>query len=62
MYKWGGVTFALGMALILIEYLMARKKKGGFQSHDALRIWGLFWLTVFVSALVMGLIYITPSE
>ncbi len=62
MYRWGGITFALGMILIVIEYVMARKKKGGFQSHDGRRIWGLFWLTVFVTGLVMALVYMTPSD
>jgi hypothetical protein len=49
------------MALILIEYIIAKKKKEGFTRTDGRRIWGLFWLTLFVTGLVMVLIWMTPD-
>lgn len=59
MYLWGGITFALGITLILVEIIIAKKKKEGFTRTDSRRIWGLFWLTVFVSCLVMVLIWMS---
>ncbi|MBI4290930.1 MAG: hypothetical protein HY661_05555 [Betaproteobacteria bacterium] len=49
------------MALILIEYIIAKKKKEGFTRTDGRRIWGLFWVTLFVTGLVMVLIWMTPD-
>ncbi|MBI2959130.1 MAG: hypothetical protein HYY28_02355 [Betaproteobacteria bacterium] len=59
MYKWGGITFALGMALIVIEIIIAKKKREGFTRTDSRRIWGLFWLTLFVTGLVMLLVWMS---
>ncbi len=50
----------MGMALILVEYIIAKKKKEGFTRTDGRRIGGLFWLTLFVTGLVMGLIWMAP--
>lgn len=61
MYKWGGVTFALGMLLIASEIVIAKKKKEGFTRTDSRRIWGLFWITLFVSALVMVLVWMSEE-
>jgi len=55
--KWGSITFAIGIVLIIIEIYTARKKKEGFTPADKQRVVGLFWLTCFVTALVVGLIY-----
>jgi hypothetical protein len=60
-YKWMGITFAVGMALIVVEYMVARKKKEGVTPTDRQRIVGIFWLSVFASVLVGGLIWMTPS-
>lgn len=59
MWKWGGITFAIGVALVVIDLLMASKKKGGISPTDMKRIAGLFWLTLIVSGLVMGLIWVS---
>jgi hypothetical protein len=56
-----GITFAVGMALIVVEYMVARKKKEGITPTDRQRIVGIFWLSVFASVLVGGLIWMTPS-
>jgi hypothetical protein len=56
-----GITFAVGMALIVVEYMVARKKKEGVTPTDRQRIVGIFWLSVFASVLVGGLIWMTPS-
>ena len=53
MIQWGLVTFALGIGLIFVEYIMAGKKKGGVSATDKKSIVGLFWITVCVSGLVM---------
>ena len=58
MYKWGGITFAAGIALMIIEYFFARNKKEGFTPTDRQRIVGLFWLTCGATALVAGLIWL----
>jgi hypothetical protein len=56
-----GITFAVGMALIVVEYMVARKKKEGVTPTDRQRIVGIFWLSLFASVLVGGLIWMTPS-
>jgi hypothetical protein len=57
MYKWGSITFGIGILLVIIEIYFAAKKKDGIQPSDKQRIWGIFWLTCFATALVMGLIW-----
>lgn len=51
--QYGLVTFALGIALIIVEYVMAGKKKGGVSATDKKSIFGLFWIALGVSGLVM---------
>ena len=57
MIKWGSITFAIGIAIIILDIMMARKKKGGLTPTDRQRILGLLWLSMFASGLVMGLIW-----
>ncbi len=59
MLKWGSITFAIGIALIVLEIFVASKKKEGVQPQDRKRIVGIFWLTLFATALVTGLIWIS---
>ena len=59
MLKWGSITFGIGIALIILEIYVASKKKEGIQSHDKKRILGIFWLTLFATALVTGLIWLS---
>ena len=56
MIKWGAITFAIGFAIMIIDSIMARKKKEGFQPSDRQRILGILWISIFASGLVMGLI------
>jgi hypothetical protein len=56
MIKWGAITFGIGFAIMIIDIIMARKKKEGFQPSDRQRILGILWLSIFASGLVMGLI------
>lgn len=56
-YKWMGIVFAIGIALIYIEYRFAKKKKEGFTPIDRQRIVGIFWLTVFFALLVGGVVW-----
>jgi hypothetical protein len=49
------------MALIMIEIMMARKKKEGITPTDRKSMMGLFWLSVFASGLVMFLVYATSD-
>jgi hypothetical protein len=51
-----GIVFAAGIALMVIEYRFAKKKKEGFTPTDRKRILGIFWLTIFFSLLVGGTI------
>jgi multisubunit Na+/H+ antiporter MnhB subunit len=52
-----GIVFAIGIALIYIEYRYAKKKKEGFTPIDRQRIVGIFWLTVFFALLVGGIVW-----
>jgi hypothetical protein len=56
-YKWVGVTFAIGVALMIIEVRYARKKKEGFTHTDKQRVVGIFWLTLFFCGLVGFLVW-----
>ena len=56
-YKWMGIVFAVGIALIVIEVQFAKKKKEGFTPTDRKRVVGIFWLTVFFSMLVGGIVW-----
>jgi len=56
-YKWMGIVFAVGVALMVIEYRFAKKKKEGFTPIDRQRIVGIFWLTVFFSVLIGGIVW-----
>jgi len=60
-YKWMGIVVAAGIALMVIEYRFATKKKEGFTPADRQRIFGLLWLTVFFSLLVGGTIWATSD-
>ncbi len=57
MYKWGGITFAIGILLVILDTVFASKKKEGITPADKQRIRGLFWLTCIMTALVAGLIW-----
>ncbi|TMG72468.1 MAG: hypothetical protein E6H80_11710 [Betaproteobacteria bacterium] len=58
-YKWMGIVFAVGIALMVIEYHLATKKKEGFTPIDRSRILGIFGLTIFFCLLVGGVIWLT---
>ena len=57
MLKWAGITFGIGMLIILFEYHMAKKKKEGITWTDRQRMIGIFWLSVGMAALVAALIW-----
>jgi len=59
--KWVGIIFAAGIALMVIEYRFAKKKKEGFTATDRKRILGILWLTGFFALLVAGLIWMSPD-
>ena len=59
MLKWGSITFVIFIDMIILEIYMASKKKEGMQPHDKRRILGIFWLTLFATALVAGLIWMS---
>jgi len=58
-YQWMGIVIAGGVALMVIEYRFAKKKKEGFTATDRHRIVGLFWITIAMSLLVGGLIWLS---
>ena len=60
-YKWMGIVFAVGIALMVLEVYFAKKKKEGFTPTDRKRVVGIFWLTIFFSLLVGGIIWIAPD-
>ncbi|MGB5079412.1 MAG: hypothetical protein WBO23_01575 [Burkholderiales bacterium] len=61
MTKWVGIVFAAGIALMVIEYRFAKKKKEGFTPTDKKRILGILWITGFIALLVAGLIWMSPD-
>jgi hypothetical protein len=60
-YKWMGITFGIGMLLLVVEYMFAKKKKEGFTPTDRQRCLGIFWLSLLASALVGFLIWAAPD-
>ena len=54
-YKWMGIVLAVGIALMVIEYRFAKKKKEGVTPTDKKRIVGILWIAIFMSLLVGGL-------
>ena len=60
-YKWMGIVFAVGIALMVLEVYFAKKKKEGFTPTDRKRVVGIFWITVFFSLLVGGIIWVMPD-
>ena len=57
--KWMGIIFAIGVALMYIEYRFAKKKKEGVTATDRMRIRGIFWITIFFCALVGGVMWLS---
>ena len=58
-YKWMGIVLAVGVALMVIEYRFAKKKKEGVTSTDKQRVAGIFWIAIFLSLLVGTLMWIS---
>jgi hypothetical protein len=58
--KWAGITFAIGMLLVVIEIWHASRKKGGITPTDKQRIMGIFWISCVITGLVAFLIWIAP--
>lgn len=56
-YKWGAITFGIGMALVILEIYFASKKKEGIEPQDKVRIKGIVWFSFFAAGLVMLLIW-----
>ena len=61
-YKWMGIVLAVGVALMVIEYRFAKKKKEGVTPTDKRRIFGIFWITIFLSLLVGALMWLSPGD
>ena len=58
MMTWAGIVFGIGMLIILLEYNMAKKKKGGITWTDKQRMIGIFWVSIAAAAVVAGMIWI----
>jgi len=56
--KWGAITFGIGMALVILEIVMASRKKEGVTVTDRKRIVGMFWVIVVLTGLVMVLVWL----
>ncbi len=61
-YKWMGIVLAAGIALMVIEYRFAKKKKEGVTPTDKKRVAGIFWVTIFLSLLVGALMWLSPND
>jgi len=51
--KWGAITFGIGVALVIVEIYFAKRKKGGIESQDKKRIWGIVWFAILAPFAVM---------
>jgi hypothetical protein len=60
-WKWAGITFGVGIVLLILDVYMSSKKKGGIQSYDKRRMLGIFWLSLFAAGLVAVLIWMAAS-
>jgi len=58
-YKWMGIVLVVGIALMVVEYRFAKKKKEGFTPTDRIRITGIFWITIFLSCLVGWVMWVS---
>jgi hypothetical protein len=56
-----GIAFGIGMLLLVIEYHFAKKKREGVTLTDKQRMRGIFWLSIFISCLVGGIIWLSPD-
>jgi len=54
-----GIVLAVGIALMVIEYRFAKRKKEGFTPTDRQRVTGIFWITIFLSLLVGAVIWLS---
>ena len=57
-YQWMGIVIAMGIVLMVVEYQFAKKKKEGFTPTDKQRILGILWVSIVLSLLVGGLIWL----
>ena len=58
MLKWAAVTVGVGLLIILAEWNMAGKRKGGVTPTDRRRMFGIFWVSIALAAFVAGMIYV----
>ncbi len=58
-FKWMGIVLAVGIALMVIEYRFAKKKKEGVTPTDKQRVFGIFWIAIFLSLLVGTLMWMS---
>ncbi len=59
MLKWAAITFGVGMLIIVLEWNMAKKRKGGVTPTDRRRMVGIFWISIALAAFVAGMISIS---
>ena len=52
MWKAAGITFGLGLALIVFEWMIARRKKEGVTYTDRQRMFGMLRISVVLALLV----------
>ncbi len=55
--KWGAITFGVGIVLAIAEVIFARRKKEGFLPSDRQRVTGIIGIFIFLTALVMFLVW-----
>jgi hypothetical protein len=60
--KWMAIVMGIGIALMVIEYQFAKRKKEGFTPTDRHRIVGILWVTICVALLVGGIIWMSPDD
>ena len=59
MWKAAGITIGLGVALIVFEWLMARRKKDGVTYTDKQRMFGILRISLVLAALVAWIVWMS---
>lgn len=59
MLKWAGITFGIGIVLLIVDIYLGSQKKEGITPADKRRFWGIFTLTILMALLVGAMLWLS---